>query len=157
MCKFPAIGDMRKSGFKSIVATSIALGCAIFCTVARSHSAVIPMGSAAERTHYIGVACSTDGGTETDHLFLQVQSNTQDGPLISVQAHKGNLATNTTDPISGDSSASPPVILKGGNGLYHVLMNKSGYGAITYTLTVHCMDITGTIHMGTDFVVFQYE
>jgi hypothetical protein len=124
---------------------------------AYGHSFVIPMGAAADKTHYIGVVCSTDGGTETDHLYLQVQSQTSNGPLISVQAHKGVLATNTTDPVGGDAAPSPPVVVKGGNGLYQVLMNKSGFGEITYLLTVHCMDATGTIHTGTDFAVFQYE
>jgi len=115
------------------------------------------LGEAVGATHYFGVICSTDGGYDTDHLFLQIQTQTANAPLVSTQVIKGNIATNTTDPVSGDAVASPPMRHRGGNGLYQVLVNKSGPGAVVFTVNVHCLDVTGTQHAGTDAVVYQYQ
>lgn len=122
-----------------------------------AHTYVLALGQSASANHYFGVICSTDGGYETDHLFMQIQTNTLDAPLVSAQIIKGNVATSTTDPISGDALYSPAMRNRGGNGLYQVLVNKAGAGSLTFTVTVHCLDATGTQHTGTDAVVYQYQ
>jgi hypothetical protein len=131
------------------------------CLAAGVHGAVahtyqLALGPDAGATDYFGVICSAEGGADADHLYMQIQTNTANAPLVSVQVIKGSTATNTTDPVSGDSEASPPTINRGGNGLYQVLINKAGPGAVVYTVTVHCLDVTGTLHTGTDGVVYQY-
>ncbi len=123
---------------------------------AAAHSADLSLGADAGATDYFGLICSTDAGTETDHLYVQIQSNTANGPLLSAQVHKGSVATNITDPVSGDANPSPASRTKGGNGLYHLLINKTGAGVVNYTINFHCLDATGTIHTGTDGVVYQY-
>jgi hypothetical protein len=133
----------------------VGLGGGAHCAFA--HTFVLSLGEAAGATDYFGVICSTEGGADTDHLLIQIQTNTPNAPLVSAQVIKGSTATNTTDPVSGDSAASPPSLTRGGNGLYQVLINKTGPGAVVYTVTVHCLDVTGTQHTGTDGVVFQYQ
>ncbi|WP_395703207.1 hypothetical protein [Aquabacterium sp.] len=124
---------------------------------ALAHSYVFTLGPAPGATHYFGVICSTDGGYETDHLYLQLQSLTPNAPALSAQVVKGSVATNTTDAIGADAAPSPASRTPGGNGLYQVLINKAGAGAVSFNVTVHCLDATGTQHTGTDGVVYQYQ
>lgn len=134
---------------------SLLLGAAAQASFA--HTYVLNIGEAASATHYFGVICSNEGGYDTDHLYVQIQTNTANAPLLSAQIIKGTVATSTTDPISGDAVASPPMRHHGGNGLYQVLVNKTGAGAAVFTITAHCLDVTGTQHTGTDAVVYQYQ
>jgi hypothetical protein len=137
---------------------ALALAAASFATpVAQAHSYVIMLGEPAGSTHYVGLICSTDGGYETDHLYMQLQVHTVGGPLVSAQVVKGNVATNVTDPVNGDALPSPASRTRGGNGQYQVLINKSGPGAVTFGITVHCLDASGTIHTGTDVQVYQFQ
>jgi len=122
-----------------------------------AHSYVLALGEAAGATHYFGVICSTEGGYETDHLYLQVQGLTAQAPRLSVQVIKGSSAGSTTDAQSGDAVPSPALRLRGGNGLYQVLVNKAGPGALTFNIVAHCLDASGTQHTGTDALVYQYQ
>jgi hypothetical protein len=70
---------------------------------------------------------------------------------------KAQVATNTTDPVGGDAAFSPASRTRGGNGLYQVLINKSGPGVVVFSLNAHCLDATGTQHTGTDGLVYQYQ
>jgi hypothetical protein len=124
---------------------------------AGAHSYVFTLGEAAGATHYFGVICSTDGGYETDHLYLQIQSQTPGAAAVSAQVVKGSLASNTTDAVGGDSTPSPATRTRGGNGLYGVLINKAGPGVVSFAVTAHCLDASGTQHTGTDGVVYQYQ
>jgi hypothetical protein len=136
------------------VAAALALAAAV---PAGAHSYVFTLGDAAGATHYFGVICSTDGGYETDHLYLQIQSQTPGGPAVSAQVVKGAVATNTTDAVGGDATPSPGTRTRGGNGQYQVLINKAGAGAVSFAVTAHCLDASGTQHTGTDGVVYQYQ
>ncbi|MFO1250652.1 MAG: hypothetical protein U1E77_05790 [Inhella sp.] len=122
-----------------------------------AHSYVFQLGQAAGATHYFGVICSQEGGNDTDHLFLELRTLTANGPLVSAQVIKDRIATNTTDPISGDGFYSPATRTRGGNGHYTVLINKSGPGVVSFAVTAHCLDATGTQHTGTDGLVYQYQ
>lgn len=124
---------------------------------AHAHSYVFTLGEAAGATHYFGVICSTEGGYETDHLFLQVQVHTATPVLVSAQVIKGSVATNLTDPVSGDAQPSPASRTRGGNGLYQVLINKSGAGVVSFGVTAHCLDASGTQHTGTDGLAYQVQ
>jgi hypothetical protein len=141
----------------SAKAAATALALATLAGIADAHSYVFTLGAAAGATHYFGVICSSDAGYDTDHLLVQIQTDTPGAPLVSAQVVKGNLATNTTDPVSGDAQPGPPSRTRGGNGLYQVLINKSGPGAVTFIATAHCLDVSGTQHTGTDGLVYQYQ
>lgn len=125
--------------------------------LAKAHSFDVPMSAAPGSTHYVGVICSNDAGYDSDHLIANVRNNTLNAPLLNVQIIKGQSAAHATDTISGDNQASPSIQVRGGNGVYQLLINKAGAGALQYTLTVHCMDASGQIHTGTDGIVYQYE
>ncbi|WP_428001540.1 hypothetical protein [Acidovorax sp.] len=125
--------------------------------LASAHTLDVPMGDAAGTTHHLGVICSNEGGYDSDHLVMNIRNNTPGAPLLNAQIIKGPVAVSTTDAVSGDLQPSPSVRVRGGNGVYNLLVNKTGPGALVYTLTIHCMEATGQIHTGTDGVVYQYE
>jgi hypothetical protein len=126
-------------------------------TTAQAHSYVFTLGQAADATHFFGVICSAEGGNDTDHLFLELRTTTPNAPAVSAQVIKAQVATNTTDPVGGDAAFSPASRTRGGNGLYQVLINKSGPGVVVFSLNAHCLDATGTQHTGTDGLVYQYQ
>jgi len=140
---------LRRAAFGLLVAAAT--------TAAQAHSYVFTLGQAAGATHFFGVICSAEGGNETDHLFLELRSSTPNAPALSAQVIKGQVATNTTDPVGGDAAFSPASRTRGGNGLYHVLINKSGAGVVAFTVNAHCLDASGTQHTGTDGLVYQYQ
>lgn len=122
-----------------------------------AHTYDVPMGEAPGLTHYAGFICSNDAGFDSDHLVAQIRNNTPGAPAVSVVVVKDSRAATTTDTVSGDAQASPAIQVRGGNGVYQVLVHKSGSGALNYTLTVHCMEASGQIHTGTDVMVYQFE
>ena len=140
---------LRRAGLGVVMAAA--------ATTGQAHSFTFTLGQAAGATHFFGVICSTEGGNDTDHLFLELRNTTPNAPALSAQVIKGQLATNTTDPVGGDAAFSPASRTRGGNGLYHVLINKSGPGVLTFTVNAHCLDASGTQHAGTDGLVYQYQ
>lgn len=122
-----------------------------------AHTYDVPMGEAPGLTHYAGFICSNDAGFDSDHLVAHIRNNTPGAPAVSVVVVKDSRAATTTDTDGGDAQAGPAIQVRGGNGVYQVLVHKSGSGALTYTLTVHCMEASGQIHTGTDVVVYQFE
>lgn len=124
---------------------------------AAAHSYVFTLGDAAGSTHYFGVVCSNEGGYDSDHLFLQIQTHTATSTLVSAQVVKGSVATSITDTVSGDALPSAGSRTRGGNGLYQVLINKTGPGVVSFAVTAHCLDASGTQHTGTDGLVYQYQ
>ena len=138
--------------------TAVRLAAGIAATApAAAHTYVLALGPSATANSYFGVICSNDAGTDSDHLFMQIQSHTANGPLVSAQIVKDGVAASITDPIGGDAVPSPAMRVRGGNGMYQVLTNKTGAGAVSFTVTVHCLDASGTVHTGTDAVVYQYQ
>jgi hypothetical protein len=125
---------------------------------AAAHTQAGSLGDAAAATDYYDVTCSDDGNGAPASIILQVTDTVADGlPLVSAQVHKGSLLTNTTDPADSDSTPSPLVFLNGGPGVYEVLVDKTGSGAETYTLSFHCQTgPNGTgVHTGTSISLRQ--
>jgi len=116
------------------------------------------LGSRAQATDLYRVICfAEDGGPATGHLRMRVRDNRPvRKPMVSVQVHKGLVATNSTDPKDGNARYSRWVNNHGGDGVYHVLVNKSSAGRETYTLEYHCVSSTG-IHTGTEDVQLQNQ
>lgn len=90
--------------------------------------------------------CSKNTAGATAQLGTRVTSG-KIGVVISLQAIKGKLASHTTDTKGGDKIASPEVALKGGDGVYTILVNKSGAGAVNYSFEAHCETVKET-HAG---------
>ncbi|WP_374353333.1 hypothetical protein [Chitinimonas sp.] len=140
---------------KALLRTTLAA--LLLSPFAAAHTFTLSLGPAAGAVDYFGVICSNESGADTDHLQMQVRTETVGGPLVSVQVRKGEVVTNTTDPINGDAEFSQVTNTPGGNGLYGVTVTKTGAGSVVFTLTVHCLNKAGDIHTGTDGVVYQYQ
>lgn len=96
------------------------------------------LGSDAGAVDVKQVTCATTDAGATYRLAIEVKSTTASAPLVSAQAVKGEKASNTTDPTSGDSDPSSTAYVAGGNGDYYVIVNKSGSGSADYTLKTEC-------------------
>ncbi len=108
------------------------------------------LGAGASATDHYHVTClasnSRLAGNVTDLVPVAA-------PLVSMQIHKGNVATNTTDPVDGfqfiiDPPAvllpSPTVSVSGGLGAYDVLIDKTAAGVENYRMFLQCFGgITG--------------
>jgi hypothetical protein len=84
------------------------------------------------------VTCSAENGADTARLATRVKSNTPSSPSLSVQVYKGSVATNSTDAIGGDAVFSPLTHVPRGNGTYFIAVDKTGTGAVDYTLYYQC-------------------
>jgi len=142
------------AGWLALVALLAAFG----PTRASAHTLTGTLGSDASATDYFQIICSDDHSGPPQSLFVQVRDDPPaNAALVSVQAQRGPLLVNSTDPVEGDSTPSPGVSVNGGGGVYDVLIDKSGAGAESYTLTFHCMTgPNGTgVHTGTDSINVQ--
>lgn len=148
---------MKRNRLKATLGYVFAVLGLLQANAVSAHTFVLGLGPDAGATDYFGVICSNESGEDTDHLFIQLRTETVGGPLVSVQARRGNVVTNTTDPVNGDAEFSAPTITPGGNGLYGVTVTKTGPGAVTFTLMVHCLNKNGDVHTGTDGIVYQYQ
>jgi hypothetical protein len=128
--------------------------------LAGAHTQSGSLGADAGATDYYQITCTDDGSGVPASMVLQVLN----GPAstaqpVSALAHKDAAAANTTDVQNGDTVASPLVFINGGTGVYDVFVSKPLAGAVSYTLTFHCMtgpDGTGE-HTGTTPVFKQNQ
>ena len=122
-----------------------------------AHSLSGALGLKAKETDLYQVICFAEGGLATDHLRMRVRDNPPEKEaLVSVQSQKGFIATNRTDATDGNATYSKWINNHGGDGVYHVFVNKSSSGAEIYTLEFHCESAT-FIHTGTDSVQLQNQ
>jgi len=154
---FPSVAQVPLLPFAGWLALA-ALLAAFAPARASAHTLGGTLGADAGATDYFQIICSDDGSGPPQSLFVQVRDDAPAGvALISVQAQRGSLLANSTDPLEGDTTASPGVSVNGGSGVYDVLIDKNAAGAEGYTLTFHCMTgPNGTgIHTGTSSVNVQ--
>jgi hypothetical protein len=123
-----------------------------------AHSLSGGLGSRAQATDLYRVTCfAEDGGPATGHLRMRLRDNMpKKKPVVSFQIQKGFVATNSTDAVDGNVKYSRWANNHGGDGVYHVLVDKTSAGAETYTLEFHCVSSTG-IHTGTETVQLQNQ
>lgn len=97
------------------------------------------LASPAAAAALLAVDCTDSGSGAPASLTLQVTNSAPvSGAFVSAQIRKGNLATNTTDPVDGDAGASPAVFVNGGAGRYDVFVDKTGSGAEAFSVTAQC-------------------
>jgi len=95
------------------------------------------------------VACFDDGNGPADRAIISIKDALPvASPQLSLQVIKGKIAKNTTDAVDGNARFSPEVVVKGGNGDYLFVVDKSALGAELYTIEMHCETSKG-IHTGT--------
>lgn len=136
----------------------VSLGYAGVSSAHEAGATMDPNGNVAGFTGYALVTCFNDGNGDADHLTVSIKdtSSPKDKLLVNLQIIKGNHANSTTDPVSGDSNFSPAVSVRGGNGVYFLLVNKTAAGARSFLVSYHCMTAS-EVHTGTDITVQQFE
>lgn len=147
---------MRSKTLKiTILAASCLVGAAQ-TDMASAHAVdTASLGGSKNATDSYQITCTTDGGGETDHLAIQVlDAAPKAAPKVSVQVFKGGLAASSTDATDGNASFSPEVEVHGGNGVYYVLVDKTGAAAENYRLEYHCQP-AGEGHSGTSIIQLQ--
>lgn len=115
------------------------------------------LGTAIGATDLYQVNCSDDGTGNADHLFFQLQDLAPvAAPVISAQVLKYPRAANTTDQVDGNAALSPTIKLKGGNGTYFIIVDKSKAGGELYKFNYHC-ETAGNGETGTELLVIQNQ
>lgn len=137
------------------------LGLSLGTMQAHAHSAAgvfDPNGDNPHATVYADVSCFDDGHGPTAGLYARVKDMSAPVPglLVNLQLQKGTVATNTSDPVSGDAAFSPAVTLPAGEGVYRLLINKTAAGARHVELEYHCLTPSNA-HTGTEAVARQVQ
>ena len=97
------------------------------------------LASPASASALLAVDCANAGAGAPASLTVQVANlGPISGAFVSAQIRKGTSATNTTDPVDADGSASPAVFVNGGAGRYDVFVDKSGVGQESFEITAQC-------------------
>mgnify|MGYP006048527895 FL=1 len=146
---------MNGKGLTSQLITAIALFGLVQSSHAHDAAATMdPVGNSATFTGYGFVTCFDDGNGPADKLLASVNdlSPPVPGLLVNLQILKGNRAASVTDPVSGDGNGSPVIAVRGGNGVYQIMINKTAVGARNFSIQYHCMT-ANDVHTGTDIGV----
>jgi hypothetical protein len=124
---------MKNTFLKKMTITILLLISVVYTSIASAHDQPGSLGAAAKATDMYLVTCSPDGNLNTDHLFVQVIGEAS-GPKVSAQVFKkvgGALNTSASVDIGTK-------VLRGGNGVYTVTVDKSAAGIANYSLSYHC-------------------
>lgn len=152
---------MKKITINNALAALLSLAALGQADSVLAHDQSGSLGTAASAVDYYEVQCYNDGSGDTAHLYTQVINYTTGAnvPKVSVQVLwtgapvvKNNIASNTTDPINGDTVDSPIIRQSGANGWYYMSVNKTGAGSLVYDVTYHCQTADGS-HTGTNIVM----
>ena len=153
---------MKRLVKRNFLVMSFSIFLAGLGTAAQAHSDAAVMGIPKTFTGYAFITCSNDesGTIPTDYLEASVKdlSSPTTGLLVNLQIHNedSTRAISITDPISGDAEPSDAIRLYGGNGVYHILVNKTGEGERAFEIEYHCKNNNGT-HTVTEIGVRQFE
>jgi hypothetical protein len=139
----------------------VAIALATFAVTADAHSARAVMdvaGNTASFTALARITCFNDGAGNAAKLVARVRDNSPaiNNLFINLQLLKGVQALSITDTTPGDAHYSDSIALAGGNGVYTLLLNKTGPGARDFDVEWHCMTATDD-HTGTDIIVDQFK
>lgn len=124
-----------------------------------AHGASAVLGEPRTFSGVAFVTCSyeDDGPAQDYYLTVQIRDNSPQVSdlLTSVHVFKGNHAVSVTDTTPGDAEHSPFVELRGGTGVYFVIVSKTAAGERSFDLEYHCMSGNDN-HTGTEIGVTQY-
>jgi hypothetical protein len=135
--------NMKKLVLQNMITTTALLAATSYASTVLAHSAPGSLGTVAGAVDVWQTACVKDTVGATGRFVTTVKA-TKIGTLVSIQTVKGKLASNATDAKSGDAAPSPNAILTGGGeGVYTILVNKNGAGAMNYVFTAHCQTTAG--------------
>lgn len=119
-----------------------------------------PTGNVPSFTAVAAVSCLDDGSGKADHLFANILDHPTnpnvEGMQVTLTLFKGGHAISTTDTTQGDDTPSPSVKLSGGEGVYHMIVNKTRPGLRNVAIQYHCEKADGN-HTGTGITLLHYE
>ena len=119
-----------------------------------------PTGTVQSFTGFALVTCFDDGNGKADNLIARIKDSSSPYPnlLVNLQviSPRRDRAISITDTVSGDAEPSPYVTLRGGEGAYLMLVNKTDVGARLFEVEYHCMTVNGA-HTGTEITVRQFD
>lgn len=133
---------MKKLTLQNTITTAALLAALNYADMALAHTIPDSLGAAAGAVDAFQTTCKPNAAGKTAQLVTRVKA-AKKTPLVSVQAFKGKVASHSTDAVGGNAAYSPAVKTSAGDGVYTVLVDKSGAGAINYVLDVHCQTLTG--------------
>ncbi|WP_394753284.1 hypothetical protein [Crenothrix sp.] len=137
---------MKNTILQNIAATTL-LTALSYGSAVSAHTANGALAAKANAVDVYQMRCFRNSAGATGKFVTRIRA-AKVGALISAQAYKGRLASQTTDPRGGNALYSPVgTIAKGGEGLYTILVDKSGVGANSYVLIAHCETARG-VHSG---------
>jgi len=115
------------------------------------------LGRGSSNVDYYQVECFDNGTGAANRLELRLIDTAarNSNAVMSALVIKGTLAFNTTDKgPDGDTRFSPTIRVRGGDGLYQVLVSKNNTNADDYSLQYHCLTSTNE-HTGTGIFILQ--
>lgn len=120
---------------------------------AASWTGSLPATATAARLLFLD--CSNDGAGAPLSATVQVRDLAPAAaPIVSVQLRKGAAATNSTDDVDGDGSASPLVFVNGGSGRYDVYVVKTAAGEEAFEVVAQCWTGVGGSGVATGTALF---
>lgn len=132
---------MNAIQLKITLASAVLVGLGVHANMAMAASLKGSLGAGAQVMDVYTVTCSSNSNGATDHLNLNIlNTSAVSSSLLSVQAFKGILTASTTDAVAGNTTTSPTIAIKSGNGAYRVYVDKAAAGAESYTLNYTCLN-----------------
>lgn len=134
---------MKEISFQKMMAAAVLLATLGYVGAASAHTANGSLGAAAGAVDVYQTTCSKNAAGATANFMARVKA-AKAGVLVSVQAIKDTKASQATDAAGGNAAYSPDgKIVGGGEGVYTILVNKSGAGAMNYVMEAHCNTASG--------------
>lgn len=143
---------MRNHSIKNLLSVAVLMAVG-YAPVSLAHTVSGPLdfsGVGASASDILTVDCFNDSNGEPDHLVASVEdlSPPAASQIVSLQIHKDNKMTNTSDTSSAAGGPSPAVKLSAGGGTYRISLTKTAAGVRNVSLDYHCETATGA-HTGT--------
>ena len=148
---------MKNTTIKQTFVVATLLAGSIHAGIVSAHDQGGGLGNPIGATDMYQVDCFNDGSGNADRLSFSILDLAPvAAPVISAQVYKYPRAANTTDQVDGNAAYSPKISVKGGNGAYTVIIDKSKAGAEAYSFQYHCETSSGA-HTGTGITSIQNQ
>ena len=141
----------------------VAASCLGYAGLGKAHTGGATMDSEGVSATFTGLAvvtCSSLDGIPTDYFTASIidHSSPVEGLLVNLQLLKidKGMAVSISDNVSGDSGSSDSIVLRGGNGVYYMMVNKTDVGARAFEIDYHCMSDTGLHTETSEIGVLQF-
>ncbi|HRQ04661.1 MAG TPA: hypothetical protein PK580_01725 [Nitrosomonas halophila] len=149
---------MNRIKWVRILQTAVLVSGMSLAGMVHAHNIAGPIDPAGNVPSFTVVALVTCFDESNDKLVANIKdlSPAVDGMFVNLTLFKGGNAISATDPIPGDQGSSPTITLRGGSGLYYMIINKTKAGTRNVAVDYHCLTENG-VHTDTDIRLTTYE